>query len=88
MGHPVSGMRKEERPAKGGPPVQGVAGTRAGTRPEAILDALKNPESIKSGVDSLGRPYQVFTGQNARVVVNPQSGKIVSVNPTSGAEAH
>jgi RHS repeat-associated protein len=66
----------------------GVAGARAGTRPEAILDALKNPESIKSGVDSQGRPFQVFTGQNARVVVNPESGKIVSVNPTSGAGAH
>jgi RHS repeat-associated protein len=66
----------------------GMAGTRAGTKPDAILDALKNPKSIKGGIDSQGRPYKVFTGQNARVVVNPQTGLIVSVNPTSGAGAH
>ncbi|MFQ3649979.1 MAG: RHS repeat-associated core domain-containing protein [Gemmataceae bacterium] len=61
---------------------------RAGTTPAAILDALKNPKSITSGVDQLGRPFQIFTGQNARVVVNPQTGQIVSVNPLSGAGAH
>jgi hypothetical protein len=61
---------------------------RAGTRPQAILDALKNPKRIISGVDSLGRPYEVFIGEHARVVVNPQTGKIVSVNPLSGIGAH
>jgi RHS repeat-associated protein len=67
---------------------KGTAGARAGTKPQAILDALKNPKSIRSGVDSQGRPFKVFTGQDARVVVNPSSGKVVSVNPLSGAGAH
>jgi RHS repeat-associated protein len=66
----------------------GTPGARAGTRPQAILDAIKNPTKVTSGVDSQGRPYQVFTGKDARVVVNPSSGRIVSVNPLSGAGAH
>jgi RHS repeat-associated protein len=66
----------------------GTPGVRAGTKPQAILDALKNPQKITSGVDSKGRPFQIFTGKDARVIVNPQSGKIVSVNPVSAAGAH
>ncbi len=65
----------------------GDAAERAGTKPEAILDALKNPQKIVSGVDAQGRPFQIFTGQNARVVMNPQTGNIVSVNPLSAAGA-
>ena len=64
------------------------AATRAGVKPQAILDALHNPAMITSGVDQLGRPFQIFTGENARVVVNPQTGEVVSVNPLSGAGAH
>ena len=60
---------------------------RAGTRPEAILDALKNPSKITSGIDKSGRPYKVFYGQNARVVINPETGEVISVNPLSGAGA-
>jgi RHS repeat-associated protein len=67
--------------------VIGDTAERAGTRPEAILDALKNPKKIVSGVDQQGRPFEIFTGKDARVVVNPQSGKVVSVNPMSGAGA-
>jgi hypothetical protein len=47
------------------------------------LDALKNPAKIAEGVDKQGRPFQIFTGGNARVVVNPETGQIVSVNPLS-----
>ena len=57
---------------------------RAGTSPKAILEALKNPKNIKSGVDDLGRPFEIFTGPNARVVVNPQTGEIISANPLGG----
>jgi hypothetical protein len=56
-------------------------------KPEAILDALKNPRNIVSGVDQKGRPFQIFTGQDARVIVNPVTGKVVSVNPLSRAGA-
>jgi hypothetical protein len=68
--------------------VVGDDAKRAGVKPEALLDALKNPKKITSGVDSQGRPYQVLTGQDARVVVNPQTGQVVSTNPLSGAGAH
>jgi hypothetical protein len=67
--------------------VGGAVG-RAGVKPQAILDALQNPLKITSGVDQLGRPFQIFVGQDARVVVNPQTGNVVSVNPLSGAGAH
>ncbi len=36
----------------------------------------------------IGRPFQVFKGKDARVVVNPETGKVISVNPSSGAGAH
>jgi RHS repeat-associated protein len=69
--------------------VVGSPGTgRAGVTPRALLDALKNPKKVVDGLDQKGRPFQVFTGKDARVVVNPQSGKVVSVNPMSGAGAH
>ncbi len=63
----------------------GDAGKRAGVKPSSILDTIKNPQSIKSGFNSKGRPFQVFTGNTSRVIVNPDTGKIVSVNPLSGA---
>jgi hypothetical protein len=66
----------------------GDGAKRAGTTPQAILDAINNSKSIQSGVDKLGRPSQIFIGQHARVVVNPETGKIVSVNPLSGAGVH
>ncbi len=58
---------------------------RAGTNPQALLDALRSPNRVVDGVDSQGRPFQVFHGDNARVVVNPETGNIVSMNPLSRA---
>jgi hypothetical protein len=66
----------------------GNGAERAGTTPQAILNALKNPVKVVSGIDGQGRPFEIFTGQSARVVVNPLSGKIIAVNPLSGAGAH
>jgi RHS repeat-associated protein len=65
----------------------GDGAARAGVKPQAALDALKNPSRIVKGVDNQGRPSEVFYGKNARVVVNPVTGKIVSMNPLSGAGA-
>ena len=53
-------------------------------KPAAILDAVKNP--LKVGpvkVDKAGRPSQRYTGGDATVAINPESGKAVSINPTS-----
>ena len=61
----------------------GDGGNRAGTKPEAILDALKNPTKIKEGIDDRGRPFKVYQGTTARVVINPETGEIVSTNPLS-----
>lgn len=68
--------------------VIGDGGKRAGTKPTAILDALKNPSKVKEGVDSQGRAFKVYTGEKARVVVNPDNGKIISTNPLSREGAH
>jgi hypothetical protein len=52
------------------------------------LDALKNPLLVKPvKVDSLGRPSQRYIGGKAEVAVNPETGRIVSVNPTSTKKA-
>ena len=56
---------------------------RAGVNNRALLDAVRNPVRVVAGVDRLGRPFQVFHGTAARVVINPQTGMIVSVNPLS-----
>jgi hypothetical protein len=66
---------------------KGMSGIRAGTKPDAILDALKNPRNVTTVLTprvALSRSILV----RMRVVVNPQSGKIVSVNPTTAAGAH
>jgi hypothetical protein len=68
--------------------VIGDGAGRAGVTPQALLDALKNPVNIIEGVDDLGRPYKIYIGQDARVVINPETGNIVSVNPLSGAGAN
>lgn len=59
----------------------GDGATRAGVSPKALLSALKNPKTIKVGVDPQGRPFQTFVGSQAKVVVNPSTGQIVSMNP-------
>ena len=57
-------------------------------KPVAILDAIKNP--LKTGnvlIDKLDRPSQRYVGKTAEVVINPTTGKIISVNPTSTKKA-
>ncbi len=59
-----------------------------GVTPQSMLDALKNPLQTKSvRTDPTGRPSQRIIGKEASVVVNPQTKKIVSVNPTSTKRA-
>jgi hypothetical protein len=66
----------------------GNGSDRAGVSPQGILDALKNPLKIGDvKIDQLGRQSQRFIGEMGEVVVNPQTGKIISVNPTSTSKA-
>jgi len=66
----------------------GDGAQRQGVSPRGILDALKDPLHIKPvKVDDLGRSSQRFVGQQGSVVVNPESGKIISVNPVSSKKA-
>lgn len=59
-----------------------------GVKTSAILDAIKNPLKIgKVTTDALGRQSQRYIGKSAEVVVSPQTGKIISVNPTSSNKA-
>ena len=59
-----------------------------GVNSDAVLDALKNPLKIGSiVVDQSGRQSQRFVGRYCEVVVNPGTGKIVSINPPSSAKA-
>ena len=55
-----------------------------GVKPASMLDAIKSPLKVgKIVYDNLGRPSQRFIGASAEVVVNPTTGTIISVNPTS-----
>ncbi|MEO4004068.1 hypothetical protein [Flavobacterium sp. CAU 1735] len=59
-----------------------------GVKPNSILDAIKNP--LKTGnivTDQFGRQSQRFIGRYAEGVVNPLTGQIISVNPTSSSKA-
>ncbi len=52
------------------------------------LSAIRNPLDVRPvKYDSQGRPSQRSIGENAEVVINPESNKVVSVNPTSSKKA-
>ncbi len=52
------------------------------------LDAIKRPLEVKPvKIDDFGRPSQRSIGRSAEVVRNPETGQIVSVNPTSTSKA-
>ncbi len=58
-----------------------------GVKPQSILDAVKNPLKIGEQItDDLGRVSQRFIGRTSEVVINPQTGKVLSVNPTSSSK--
>lgn len=72
------------RPRLVAPDLVGDGGKRAGVGPKGILDSLKNPLKItETKTDKLGRASQRFIGKDATTEVNPDTGRIVSVNPTS-----
>ena len=51
-------------------------------RTSDIYDALRNPKIIKDPVvDQFGRSSQRYIGSKAEVVINPNTGNIISVNP-------
>lgn len=53
-----------------------------------LLDAIRNPLDVRPvKIDSQGRPSQRIVGAKAEVAINPESGKVVSVNPTSTRKA-
>ena len=53
-------------------------------KPKDILDALLSPlQTHAVRRDYLGRSSQRLIGKKVEVVINPQSRKIISVNPTS-----
>jgi RHS repeat-associated protein len=55
-----------------------------GVKPGSILDAFRNPLRVGPvKTDALGRPSQRIVGREATVAQNPETGAIVSVNPTS-----
>ena len=52
------------------------------------LDAIKNPLDVRPiKLDKLGRPSQRSIGRKAEVARNPETGNIISVNPTSTKKA-
>ena len=56
--------------------------------PIDILSAVKKPLKVSDiKIDSEGRSSQRFIGKKAEVVINPTTGKIISVNPTSTKKA-
>ncbi len=58
-----------------------------GVRSADVLDAYKKPLEVRPvKIDDLGRPSQRFIGSRAEVAINPETNKIVSVNPTSSAK--
>ncbi len=60
---------------------------RVGVKPEGILDALKKPLKICDiKTNNKGLRSQRFIGRFGEVVVNPDTGGIVSVNPIDSAK--
>ncbi|MCD8031006.1 MAG: hypothetical protein LUF85_09360, partial [Bacteroides sp.] len=54
-----------------------------GVRPDAIKDAIQNPLKVNPvRMDDKGAS-QRFIGRQAEVVINPQTGQVISINPAS-----
>jgi len=52
------------------------------------LDAIRNPLDVRPvKLDSQGRPSQRIIGAKAEIVINPKTGVVVSINPTSSKKA-
>jgi hypothetical protein len=92
----ASGVAIEEGVATRGTTRSGIGVTRhgvdqkitRGVRTADELDAIKNPLQTRPvRVDELGRPSQRVVGGRAEVVRNPETGEIISVNPTSSKKA-
>ncbi|MCC8173572.1 MAG: RHS repeat-associated core domain-containing protein [Odoribacter sp.] len=56
---------------------------RKGVSPSGIMDALKNPVKVGPIKMQGGKPSQRYFGKNGEVVINPNTRKIISVNPMS-----
>jgi len=57
-------------------------------RSSDVRDALKSPLDVKPvKLDNEGRPSQRYVGEKAEAVLNPETKKIVSVNPTGYKKA-
>jgi len=56
---------------------RGVAG-------EAILDAVRNPMKVRSGVDNLGRSFTRFDGARSGVVLNGEGRLVSAWGPARG----
>ena len=53
-----------------------------------VKDALQNPLKIgKIKIDEKGRPSQKYIGEKATCSINPDTGAIIQVNPTSSKYA-
>ncbi|RCW31952.1 DUF4258 domain-containing protein [Marinilabilia salmonicolor] len=49
-----------------------------------INDALKNPIKVSDvKIDQLRRPSVKYIGKGATVIINPETGKVITVYPTS-----
>jgi RHS repeat-associated protein len=92
----AAGVAIEEGVATRGTTRSGIGVTRhgvdqkitRGVRTADELDAIKNPLQTRPvRVDELGRPSQRVIGGRAEVVRNPETGEIISVNPTSSKKA-
>ena len=66
----------------------GDSASRRGVKPRAILDAIKDPLKVVEKVDSNGRATRKYIGLNAEVVVNPETGRVVTLYPVTGAGAN
>ena len=61
---------------------------RSGVKVNSILDALKKPLKISGiKIDSMGRKSQRFIGKTGEVVINPDTGLIISINVTKSRKA-
>lgn len=52
-----------------------------------ILDTLKNPLKVKGVKYKDGQASQRYIGKRAEVVINPETKRVISVNPTSSQKA-
>jgi len=58
-----------------------------GISPQSILDTLRSPLKVGPILTKAGRPEQKIVGKTAVIIINPETGQVITVWRTSSRQS-